>query len=86
MLHALVTIADNSPENTEFVTMMYDDILKRAGQLYPKIKLEDIENDQGLTPIKLAAKTGKIGVCFYQTYRLTTAANYHPLLDWIQDI
>ncbi|XP_012691633.2 LOW QUALITY PROTEIN: transient receptor potential cation channel subfamily V member 1-like [Clupea harengus] len=62
VLHALVTIADNSPENTEFVTVMYDDILKRAGQLYPKIKLEDIENDQGLTPIKLAAKTGKIGL------------------------
>lgn len=62
VLHALVTIADNSPENTAFVTKMYDEILKRAGKLYPKIKLEEIENNQGLTPIKLAAKTGKIGV------------------------
>ncbi|KAL2095774.1 hypothetical protein ACEWY4_007922 [Coilia grayii] len=62
VLHALVTIADNSPENTEFVAVMYDEILKRAGKLYPKINLESIENNQGLTPIKLAAKTGKIGL------------------------
>ncbi|KAI7812786.1 transient receptor potential cation channel subfamily V member 1 [Triplophysa rosa] len=62
VLHALVTIADNSPENTEFVIAMYDHILKKSAQLHPKLKLEEIENNQGLTPIKLAAKTGKYGL------------------------
>ncbi|XP_063061485.1 transient receptor potential cation channel subfamily V member 1-like [Engraulis encrasicolus] len=69
VLHALVTIADNSPENTEFVTMMYDEILKRSGKLYPKVNLENIENNQGLTPIKLAAKTGKIGLFTHMVRR-----------------
>ncbi|XP_056126071.1 transient receptor potential cation channel subfamily V member 1 [Rhinichthys klamathensis goyatoka] len=60
VLHALVSIADNSPENTEFVIAMYDHILIKAYQLHPKIKLEEIENNKGLTPIQLAAKTGKL--------------------------
>uniref|UniRef100_A0A673LPD9 Transient receptor potential cation channel subfamily V member 1-like n=1 Tax=Sinocyclocheilus rhinocerous TaxID=307959 RepID=A0A673LPD9_9TELE len=62
VLHALVSIADNSPENTEFVIAMYDHILFKADQLHPKIKLEEIENNEGLTPLTLAAKTGKVGV------------------------
>uniref|UniRef100_A0A7N6B3B4 Ion transport domain-containing protein n=1 Tax=Anabas testudineus TaxID=64144 RepID=A0A7N6B3B4_ANATE len=61
VLHALVVVADNSEENTEFVTNMYDRILRNAARLHPKLKLEDIENYVGLTPLKLAAKTGKIG-------------------------
>uniref|UniRef100_A0A671LUD7 Transient receptor potential cation channel, subfamily V, member 1 n=1 Tax=Sinocyclocheilus anshuiensis TaxID=1608454 RepID=A0A671LUD7_9TELE len=60
VLHALVSIADNSPENTEFVIAMYDHILFKADQLHPKIKLEEIENNEGLTPLTLAAKTGKV--------------------------
>ncbi|XP_048091760.1 transient receptor potential cation channel subfamily V member 1 [Alosa alosa] len=60
VLHALVMVADNSPENTDFIIKMYDHILTRAAQLHPKVKLEEIENKQGLTPIKLAAKKGKI--------------------------
>ncbi|XP_055055992.2 transient receptor potential cation channel subfamily V member 1 [Misgurnus anguillicaudatus] len=59
VLHALVAIADNSNENTEFVIAMYDHILRKVAQLHPKTKLEEIENNQRLTPIKLAAKTGK---------------------------
>ncbi|KAA0717341.1 Transient receptor potential cation channel subfamily V member 1 [Triplophysa tibetana] len=62
VLHALVAIADNSPENTEFVIAMYDHILKKCAQLHPKLKLEETENNQGLTPFKLAAKTGKFGL------------------------
>uniref|UniRef100_A0A8C2C001 Transient receptor potential cation channel, subfamily V, member 1 n=1 Tax=Cyprinus carpio TaxID=7962 RepID=A0A8C2C001_CYPCA len=62
VLHALVSIADNSPENTEFVIAMYDHILIKADQLHPKIKLEDIENNEGLIPLTLAAKTGKLGL------------------------
>ncbi|KAI2664484.1 Transient receptor potential cation channel subfamily V member 1 [Labeo rohita] len=60
VLHALVSIADNSPQNTEFVTAMYDHILIKSDQLHPKIKLEEIENKERLTPLKLAAKTGKV--------------------------
>lgn len=62
VLHALVSVADNSPENTEFVIAMYDHILIKADQLHPKTKLEEIENNEGLTPITLAAKKGKLGV------------------------
>lgn len=62
VLHALVVVADNSEENTEFITNMYDHVLKTAAQLNPKLKLEDIANNAGLTPLKMAAKTGKIGI------------------------
>ncbi|XP_028278366.1 transient receptor potential cation channel subfamily V member 1 [Parambassis ranga] len=62
VLHALVGVADNSKDNTEFVTRMYDRILKTTASLHPKLKLEDIENHNGLTPLKMAAKTGKIGI------------------------
>ncbi|XP_068456629.1 transient receptor potential cation channel subfamily V member 1 [Clinocottus analis] len=66
VLHALVMVADYSKDkdkdNTEFITNMYDRILKTTAQLHPELKLEDIENNKGLTPLKMAAKTGKIGV------------------------
>lgn len=62
VLHALVIVADNSKENTEFITSMYDRILVVAAHLKPKLRLEDIKNNKGLTPFKMAAKTGKIGV------------------------
>uniref|UniRef100_A0A672GDN1 Transient receptor potential cation channel subfamily V member 1-like n=1 Tax=Salarias fasciatus TaxID=181472 RepID=A0A672GDN1_SALFA len=62
VLHALVVIADNSRDNTAFVTSMYDRVLKIAAQQHPKLKLEDMENHSGLTPLKMAAKTGKIGI------------------------
>ncbi|XP_036436440.1 transient receptor potential cation channel subfamily V member 1 [Colossoma macropomum] len=62
VLHALVMVADNSPENTDFVTSMYDYILIKAHMNPKQKKLEDFENNQGFTPIKLAAKTGKIGL------------------------
>lgn len=62
VLHALVIVADNSRENTEFITSMYDRILVVAARLKPEERLEDIENNKGLTPFKMAAKTGKIGV------------------------
>lgn len=58
VLHALAVVADNTPDNTEFITNMYDRIIKTSARL----KLEDIENNRGLTPLKMAAKTGKIGV------------------------
>uniref|UniRef100_A0AAY5ELH0 Ion transport domain-containing protein n=1 Tax=Electrophorus electricus TaxID=8005 RepID=A0AAY5ELH0_ELEEL len=63
VLHALVVVADNSPENTDFIISMYDYILSKDIHLNPRHgNLEDIMNFQGLSPIKLAAKTGKIGL------------------------
>ncbi|KAM4620142.1 transient receptor potential cation channel subfamily V member 1 isoform 1-T2 [Polymixia lowei] len=62
VLHALVMVADNTRENTDFVTSMYDHILTSNARLHPKCRLEDMENNQGLTPLKLAAKMGKIGL------------------------
>ncbi|KAB1265061.1 Transient receptor potential cation channel subfamily V member 2 [Camelus dromedarius] len=60
VLHALVMIADNSAENSALVTRMYDQLLQAGARLCPTVKLEDIPNLQGLTPLKLAAKEGKI--------------------------
>lgn len=75
VLHALVMVADNSPENTDFVISMYDYILTKDAAKNPKEKkLEDIENSQGLTSIKLAAKLGRIGVRVYQYMKGTINA------------
>ncbi|KAM9210731.1 transient receptor potential cation channel subfamily V member 2 isoform 2-T3 [Dugong dugon] len=60
VLHALVMIADNSAENSALVTCMYDALLQAGARLCPSVQLEDIPNLQGLTPLKLAAKEGKI--------------------------
>ncbi|XP_068122492.1 transient receptor potential cation channel subfamily V member 1 [Hyperolius riggenbachi] len=65
VLHALIDIADNTAENTKFVTKMYGDILLLGAQIMPSLRLEDIANKKGLTPLTLAAKTGKIGVFAY---------------------
>ncbi|XP_048221444.1 transient receptor potential cation channel subfamily V member 2 [Perognathus longimembris pacificus] len=61
-LHALVMIADNSPENSALVIRMYDGLLQMGAHLCPTVQLEDIRNLQGLTPLKLAAKEGKIEI------------------------
>ena len=64
VLHALVVIADNTKENTDFIVRMYDEVLIRDTRLALKgeASLEAMENKNGLTPLKLAAKLGKIGV------------------------
>ncbi|KAM9732674.1 transient receptor potential cation channel subfamily V member 1-like isoform 2-T3 [Menidia menidia] len=64
VLHALIVIADNTPENTDMITRMYDNILIQHHKLQEKgsVQLEEIENNQGLTPLKLAAKLGRIGL------------------------
>lgn len=64
VLHTLVIIADNTAENTDMIVRMYDEILIQHNKLEKKrkVQLETIENNQGLTPLKLAAKLGKIGV------------------------
>ncbi|XP_066455593.1 transient receptor potential cation channel subfamily V member 1-like [Eleutherodactylus coqui] len=60
VLHALVLVADDTEENTEIITHMYDEILKKSVQMDPQMKLENQYNIEGLTPMKLAAKTGKL--------------------------
>ncbi|XP_015423097.1 PREDICTED: transient receptor potential cation channel subfamily V member 2 [Myotis davidii] len=62
VLHALVMIADNSAENSALVTHMYDRLLHAGASLYPSLRLEDIPNRQGLTPLKLAAQEGKMEI------------------------
>uniref|UniRef100_H0VM06 Transient receptor potential cation channel subfamily V member 2 n=1 Tax=Cavia porcellus TaxID=10141 RepID=H0VM06_CAVPO len=62
VLHALVMIADNSEDNSELVIRMYDALLRAGARLCPSVQLEDIQNLQGLTPLKLAAKEGKIEI------------------------
>ncbi|EFB15151.1 hypothetical protein PANDA_009729, partial [Ailuropoda melanoleuca] len=62
VLHALVMIADNSAENSALVIRMYDGLLRTGARLCPTVQLEDIPNLQGLTPLKLAAKEGKIEI------------------------
>ncbi|XP_033025471.1 transient receptor potential cation channel subfamily V member 4 [Lacerta agilis] len=61
VLHALVAIADNTRENTKFVTKMYDLLLIKCAKLFPETNLEALLNNDGLSPLMMAAKTGKIG-------------------------
>ncbi|XP_045149274.1 transient receptor potential cation channel subfamily V member 1 [Echinops telfairi] len=65
VLHALVEVADNTADNTKFVTSMYNEILILGAKLHPTLKLEELVNRKGLTPLSLAASTGKIGVLAY---------------------
>lgn len=62
VLHALVMIADDTEENTKFVSTVYVEILKAGVKLDPTWKLEEIVNYDGLNPLQLAAKTGKVEV------------------------
>uniref|UniRef100_A0A8C6GYC9 Transient receptor potential cation channel subfamily V member 1 n=1 Tax=Mus spicilegus TaxID=10103 RepID=A0A8C6GYC9_MUSSI len=61
VLHALVEVADNTADNTKFVTNMYNEILILGAKLHPTLKLEELTNKKGLTPLALAASSGKIG-------------------------
>uniref|UniRef100_A0A674BER9 Transient receptor potential cation channel, subfamily V, member 4 n=1 Tax=Salmo trutta TaxID=8032 RepID=A0A674BER9_SALTR len=61
VLHALVHIADNTRDNTRFLTKMYDLLLTKCAKLYPECSLEDILNNDGMSPLMMAAKLGKIG-------------------------
>uniref|UniRef100_A0A493SUA0 Transient receptor potential cation channel subfamily V member 2 n=1 Tax=Anas platyrhynchos platyrhynchos TaxID=8840 RepID=A0A493SUA0_ANAPP len=62
VLHALVMIADDTEENTKFVSTVYVEILKAGVKLDPTWKLEEIVNYDGLNPLQLAAKTGKVEI------------------------
>lgn len=58
ILHALVTVAEDFKTQNDFVKRMYDMILLRSGNW----ELETMRNNDGLTPLQLAAKMGKAEV------------------------
>lgn len=58
ILHALVTVAEDSKTQNDFVIRMYDMILLKSKDR----SLETTKNKEGLTPLQLAAKTGKLEV------------------------
>lgn len=58
ILHALVTVAEDSKTQNDFVIRMYDMILLKSKDR----TLETTKNKEGLTPLQLAAKTGKLEV------------------------
>ncbi|KAM5180233.1 transient receptor potential cation channel subfamily V member 1-like isoform 1-T4 [Mantella aurantiaca] len=77
VLHALVLVADK--KNTEIITKMYDDILKKSITIDPDMNLEGVTNWEGLTPLKLAAKTGKLELFKHILRREITEPQYKHL-------
>uniref|UniRef100_A0A663MEM2 Transient receptor potential cation channel subfamily V member 3 n=1 Tax=Athene cunicularia TaxID=194338 RepID=A0A663MEM2_ATHCN len=61
ILHALVTVAEDFKTQNDFVIRMYDMILLRSKDR----NLETTKNKEGLTPLQLAAKTGKLEILKY---------------------
>ncbi|KAF3695818.1 Transient receptor potential cation channel subfamily V member 4 [Channa argus] len=62
VLHALVHIADNTKDNTRFLTKMYDLLLIKCAKLYPDCSLETVLNNDSMSPLMMAANLGKIGI------------------------
>ncbi|XP_061576179.1 transient receptor potential cation channel subfamily V member 1-like isoform X2 [Cololabis saira] len=89
VLHALVVIADNTTENTVMIASMYDEVLIQHNKIGKKrqVLLEAIENNQGLTPLKLAAKLGKIGLFKHMLNREFMNEETRPLsrkfTEWV---
>ncbi|MEE6468462.1 hypothetical protein FKM82_008289 [Ascaphus truei] len=79
VLHALVLVADNTEENTKVIADMYDDILKKSAKMNPPVLLEELTNRDGLTPVKLAAKAGKIELFKHILQREITEPGYKHL-------
>lgn len=76
VLHTLVVIADDTTDNTDMIARIYDQILVQHFKSEAKtVQLEAVENNQGLTPLKLAAKLGKIGVGLISPTRFPFHAN-----------
>ncbi|KAG8535367.1 hypothetical protein GDO81_028719, partial [Engystomops pustulosus] len=56
VLHALVTVTENEKPHNAFIIEMYDKIIRNCRNKF----LESITNMEGLTPMQLAAKKGKL--------------------------
>lgn len=66
VLHTLAVIADDTTDNTGVIAGIYDRIVIQHFKSEARtVQLEAIENNQGLTPLKLAAQLGKIRVCLF---------------------
>ncbi|KAM4048345.1 transient receptor potential cation channel subfamily V member 3-like isoform 2-T2 [Anomaloglossus baeobatrachus] len=61
VLHALVTVTENAKPHNTFIINIYDKIIRSFKNKF----LETIKNNQGLTPMQLAAKTGKLEMLKY---------------------
>ncbi|XP_069801120.1 transient receptor potential cation channel subfamily V member 3-like [Dendropsophus ebraccatus] len=61
VLHALVTVTENAKPHNTFIINMYDRIIRSCKNKF----LENIPNNEGLTPMQLAAKTGKLEILKY---------------------
>ncbi|CAM4574680.1 unnamed protein product [Lepidochelys kempii] len=61
ILHALVTVAEDFKTQNDFVIRMYDMILLKSKSR----TLETMKNKDGLTPLQLAAKSGKLEILKY---------------------
>uniref|UniRef100_A0A8D0F685 Transient receptor potential cation channel subfamily V member 3 n=1 Tax=Strix occidentalis caurina TaxID=311401 RepID=A0A8D0F685_STROC len=61
ILHALVTVAEDFKTQNDFVIRMYDMILLKSKDR----NLETTKNKEGLTPLQLAAKMGKLEILKY---------------------
>ncbi|KAJ6657235.1 hypothetical protein lerEdw1_002602 [Lerista edwardsae] len=61
ILHALVTVSEDFKTQNDFVRRMYDTILLKSRNR----DLETMKNKDGLTPLQLAAKTGKLEILKY---------------------
>uniref|UniRef100_A0A3B4FCY9 Uncharacterized protein n=1 Tax=Pundamilia nyererei TaxID=303518 RepID=A0A3B4FCY9_9CICH len=87
VLHTLVVIADNTKENTDMIAKMYDEILVQQNKLDKKVQFVEIENNDGMTPLKLAAKLGKIELFRHMLHREFMDEETRPLsrkfTEWI---
>uniref|UniRef100_A0A669AZB0 Ion transport domain-containing protein n=1 Tax=Oreochromis niloticus TaxID=8128 RepID=A0A669AZB0_ORENI len=87
VLHTLVVIADNTKENTDIIAKVYDEILVQHNKLDKKVQLEEIENNDSMTPLKLAAKLGKIEVGLHMLHREFMDEETRPLsrkfTEWV---
>ncbi|XP_073524135.1 transient receptor potential cation channel subfamily V member 3-like [Phyllobates terribilis] len=61
VLHALVTVTENAKPHNTSVINMYDNIIRSCRNKC----FEKIQNKEGLTPMQLAAKTGKLEMLKY---------------------
>uniref|UniRef100_A0A669CIM9 Ion transport domain-containing protein n=1 Tax=Oreochromis niloticus TaxID=8128 RepID=A0A669CIM9_ORENI len=87
VLHTLVVIADNTKENTDIIAKVYDEILVQHNKLDKKVQLEEIENNDSMTPLKLAAKLGKIELFRHMLHREFMDEETRPLsrkfTEWV---
>ncbi|XP_056416168.1 transient receptor potential cation channel subfamily V member 3-like [Hyla sarda] len=61
VLHALVTVSENAKPHNTFIINMYDRIIRNCKNKF----LENVTNNEGLTPMQLAAKSGKLEILTY---------------------